>query len=175
MVTLEDVAMILGLSIRGHPITGCVDSTGWHERVAAFVGQEPPVRVSIIKGRGARVRMPWLREEFCECPSDVDEATVTIYARVWVWHMFATVLFPDNTGDAASWMYILALAHWHEAGSYNWGSAVVAYLYHQLCDAYRHRGKTSGLGGRVYLLHVSATHVTCIYFVGLDGDAASSG
>jgi hypothetical protein len=98
MVTLEDVAMILGLSIRGHPITGCVNSTGWHERVAVFVGQEPPVRVSGIKGRGARVRMPWLREEFCECPSDADEATVTIYARVWVWHMFATVLFPDNTG-----------------------------------------------------------------------------
>jgi hypothetical protein len=28
---------------------------------------------------------------------------VTMYARAWVWHMFATVLFPDNTGDATSW------------------------------------------------------------------------
>jgi hypothetical protein len=52
-----------------------------------------------------------------------------MYAKAWVWHMFATVLFPDNTGDAASWMYILVLAHWHKMSSYNWGSTVLAYLY----------------------------------------------
>jgi hypothetical protein len=53
----------------------------------------------------------WLCEEFHECPPDADEAIVTMYARAWVWHMFATVLFSDSTGDAASWMYILTLAH----------------------------------------------------------------
>jgi hypothetical protein len=37
-VTLEDVGMILGLPIRGHPVTGHVDSAGWHERVIDFVG-----------------------------------------------------------------------------------------------------------------------------------------
>jgi hypothetical protein len=36
MVTLEDVAMILGLSIRGCHVTGHVDSTSWHERVIGF-------------------------------------------------------------------------------------------------------------------------------------------
>jgi hypothetical protein len=46
--------------------------------------------------------MTWLRDEFCGCPPDADEATVTMYARSWVWHMFATVLFPDSTGDAVS-------------------------------------------------------------------------
>jgi hypothetical protein len=56
-------------------------------------------------------------------------------------------------------MYIPALAHWHEAGSYRWGSAVLAYLYHQLCDACRRQGMTSGLEGYVYLLHVSATTI----------------
>jgi hypothetical protein len=132
----------------------------------------------------------WLHEEFRECPLDADEATMTMYARAWVWHMFATMLFPDSMGYAASWMYIHALAHWHETDSYSWGSAVLAYLYRQLCDACRHREKTSGLRGCVYLLHVSATtiiyfcfiyigivmtHVTCVYFVGLDGYTASSG
>jgi hypothetical protein len=63
---------------------------------------------------------------------------VTLYAKAWVWHMFATVLFPDGTGDAASWMYIPVLVDWDEAGSYSWGSAVLAYLYHQLCEAYQH-------------------------------------
>jgi hypothetical protein len=111
MVTLKDVAMILGLRIRGRPITGCVDSAGWHERVTVFIDREPPARVPGIKGREAGVHMSWLCEEFCECPPDADETTVTMYARAWVWHMFATMLFSDSTGDAASRMYILTLAH----------------------------------------------------------------
>jgi hypothetical protein len=110
-VTLEDVAMILGLSIRGRPITGRVDSTGWRERVIIFIGREPPARVPGVKGQEARIYMSWLHEEFHECPPDADEATVTMYARAWVWHMFATILFLDSTRDAASWMYIPSLAH----------------------------------------------------------------
>jgi hypothetical protein len=51
-----------------------------------------------VKEREVSVRMMWLREEFCECPPDVDEAIVTLYARAWVWHMFATVLFSDSMG-----------------------------------------------------------------------------
>jgi hypothetical protein len=110
-VTLEDVAMILGLPIRGCPIIDRVDSAGWHKRVVVFVSQVPPVRVPSVKGQEAEVRVSWLREEFRECPPDADEATVTMYAKAWVWHMFATVLFPDGTRDAASWMYISVLAH----------------------------------------------------------------
>jgi hypothetical protein len=134
-VTLEGVAMILGLSIIRCPITGRVNSAGWRKRVIVFIGQEPPMRVPGMKGREAGVHVLWLHEEFHECPPDPDEATVT------------TVLFLDSTGDATSWMYIPALAHWHEACSYSWGSAVLPYLYRQLCDACRRRGKTSGLRG----------------------------
>jgi hypothetical protein len=79
-----------------------VDSTSWCERVTKFIDREPSARVPGVKGREAGVRVLWLREEFCECPPDDDEATVTMYTRAWVWHMFATVLFPDSTGDVAS-------------------------------------------------------------------------
>jgi hypothetical protein len=60
------------------------------------------VKVPGVKGLEAGVRMTWMREEFRECPQDADKATVTLYARAWVLHMFDTVLFPDSTGDAAS-------------------------------------------------------------------------
>jgi hypothetical protein len=80
-VTLEDVAMILGLPIRGRPVTGHVDSAQWRERVTDFIGQEPPVWVPGVKGREARVRVLWLREEFHECLPDADEATMTMYTR----------------------------------------------------------------------------------------------
>jgi hypothetical protein len=65
---------------------------------------------------------------------------VTIYARASVWHIFATMLFPDSTDDMVSWMYIPTLVDWDEVGSYSWGSMVLAYLYRQLCEAWRHRG-----------------------------------
>jgi hypothetical protein len=61
-VTLEGVAMILGLPIRGRPVTARVDSARWHERVVVFVGRESPVRVPGVKGREAGVRVLWLRD-----------------------------------------------------------------------------------------------------------------
>jgi hypothetical protein len=110
-MTLEDVAMILELPIRGRLITNRVESSTWRERVVGFLGREPPPNVSGMKGREAGVHVTWLCGEFCEFPPDVDEATLTLYARAWVWHMFATVLFSDGTGDAASWMYLLTLTN----------------------------------------------------------------
>jgi hypothetical protein len=79
-----------------------VDSATWRERVAGFLGREAPPKVPGVKGRDARVHVRWLREEFQECPQDADGATVTLYARAWVRHMFAIVLFPDSMGDVAS-------------------------------------------------------------------------
>jgi hypothetical protein len=49
-VTLEDLAMILGLPIRGHPVIGHVDSAMWHERIAVFLGRELPAKVPGMKG-----------------------------------------------------------------------------------------------------------------------------
>jgi hypothetical protein len=83
-VTLEDVGMILGLPIRGHPVTGHVDSARWCERVIDFIGREPPVRVPGIEGREVGVCLMWMCAEFRECPPDADDATVTVYARAWV-------------------------------------------------------------------------------------------
>jgi hypothetical protein len=40
----------------------------------------------------------WLCKEFNQCSPDTDEATVTLYARAWVWHMFATMLFSNSMG-----------------------------------------------------------------------------
>jgi hypothetical protein len=49
-VTLEAMAMIIGLPIRGQPVTGCVESSTWHERVAMFLRREPPPKVPGVKG-----------------------------------------------------------------------------------------------------------------------------
>ena len=40
-VTLEDAAVILGLPIRGQPVTGNCDPAGWQDRVTEFLGVVP--------------------------------------------------------------------------------------------------------------------------------------
>ncbi|KAF8668839.1 hypothetical protein HU200_052040 [Digitaria exilis] len=49
---------------------------------------------------------------------DADELTVTYYCRAWVLNMFGSVLFPDSTGDSASWMYIHCIQDWDDAGKF---------------------------------------------------------
>jgi hypothetical protein len=134
-ITLEDTAMILGVSIRGNPVIGDVQSTGWVGHVAQFLGRPLPDVEAGKKRRTSGVPLRWIREQFGECPPDADEATVDYYCRAWLLHMFGTVLFPDGTGDTASWMYIPCLWNWDNAGNLNWGSAVLAFLYRQLNEA----------------------------------------
>ena len=115
-VTLEDTQKILGLDVGGRAVTGQCDSDGWRARVEAFLGRELP-----IEGvdRTAGVRITWLRQSFGVCPADADEGTVQFYCRAWILHMFGCVLFPDATGDCASWMYIPCLTDWDTTGHYS--------------------------------------------------------
>uniref|UniRef100_K3YLZ9 Aminotransferase-like plant mobile domain-containing protein n=1 Tax=Setaria italica TaxID=4555 RepID=K3YLZ9_SETIT len=141
---------MLGLSIRGQPVTGPCVSDGWRARVAAFLGRE-------VEEQGTRtsgVLISWLREHFGHCPQDADAETVGHYCRAWILHLFACVLFPDATGDTASWMWMHCLTDWHQAGFYSWGSAVLCFLYRQLCEACRRTSGSPSVGGCVYLLQL---------------------
>jgi hypothetical protein len=42
IVTLQDVAMILGLPIDGTPVCGMVSPSGWRDSVGAAIGLRPP-------------------------------------------------------------------------------------------------------------------------------------
>ena len=91
----------------------------------AFLGRE-------LGEQGARtsgVPISWLRIEFAQCPEEADEETVGYYCQAWILHLFACVLFPDATGDNASWMWIHCLSDWDQAGQYSWGSALLCFLY----------------------------------------------
>ena len=153
-VTLEDVAMILGLPIRGLPVTGDAPPDGWRGRVEAFLGRPVPPPPQGQKAQSSGVPLRWLREQFAHCPDDADEALVTFHCRAWVLHLFGSFLFPDGTGDTASWMYIPCLSGWDDAGTYSWGSGVLAFLYRQLCEACRRVKRGSTQSGCLVLLQV---------------------
>lgn len=124
----------------------------------AFLGVAPPEYAgpedAQRRVRSSGILLRWLRGEFTACPPDADEQTVTFYCRGWVMNMFGSVLFPDATGDSASWMYLHCLQDWDDAGTYSWGSAVLAFLYRQLCEACRRVARTSSVGGCILLLQL---------------------
>ena len=141
---------MLGLRNHGNAVTGQCRSEGWRVRVEAFLGRE----VGEQGARTSRVLISWLRQEFAQCPEEADEETVVYYCRAWILHLFACVLFPDATGDNASWMWIHCLSNWDQAGQYSWGSAVLCFLYRQLCEGCRRSTANPSLGGCVYLLQL---------------------
>ena len=61
-VTLEDVAMILGVKIQGFPMTGDTESEGWQQRVEHFLGRPLAAVEAGKKRRSSGVSLRWLRQ-----------------------------------------------------------------------------------------------------------------
>jgi hypothetical protein len=77
------------------------------------------------------------------------------YARAWLWHMVASFLFSDGSGNTISWLVLLLLhLEWDVIGTYSWGSAALAWLYYALCDGCSRTGPNANLEGCAYLLQV---------------------
>jgi hypothetical protein len=101
------------------------------------------------------VNTVWLRQHFTVCPQGAAEAVVERHTRVWLWHFVAMFLLPDAAGNTVSWMVLPLLGQvWDNIRGYSWGSAVLAWLYRQLCDACSRSGQDANLGGCAYLLQI---------------------
>ena len=155
-ITLQDVAMILGLPLEGSAVTGMIQSDGWRDMVQAQVGIRPPEPPEGVKDRKTSgVSSAWLKENFNHCPQGAPQELVERHARVWVWHLFGGFLFPDGSGGTISWTVLPILGQqWENIALYSWGSATLAWLYRQLCDACRRVARDSNLGGCAYLLQI---------------------
>ena len=129
-VTLQDFAMITALPIDGEALTGRVDSIGWRQRVFGLTGRHPQVPPEGQKDTGTSgVLYTWLRA-FGACLADAGEQVVQQYARAYMWYVLTRVIFPDASGDTASWMFLDPLRDWN--AKYSWGSAGLAFLYRQV-------------------------------------------
>jgi len=151
-ILLKDVQNFLGLRIIGLPVVGKCNSDGWRERMEEFLGRPLPPEKAGEHSNG--VKLSWLRDQFGTCPENADDDTVNYHCRAWVLHLFGCVLFPDATGDIASWMFLPCLTSWQTAGGYSWASAVLGFLYRQLCEGSRRTSKNPTIGGCVYLLQL---------------------
>ncbi|XP_016747364.2 protein MAINTENANCE OF MERISTEMS-like [Gossypium hirsutum] len=112
-VTLEDVAMQLGLSIDGSPL----------------LGESPEDEESNFSG----LKFTWLKAKFGQLSATATEGELMCAARAYIMHIIGGVLMPDANNNKVHLMYLPLLVDLSSVSSYNWGSAVLAVLYRELC------------------------------------------
>ncbi|KAL8493196.1 hypothetical protein ACS0TY_024421 [Phlomoides rotata] len=67
--------------------------------------------------------------------------------------MLGSYMNSDSSRSHVPLLYLHAIENVADAGTYSWGSAVLAYLYRELCNA-ANSAKTT-IGGDVSLLQVT--------------------
>ena len=146
-ITLQDVAVLLGLRVHGPAVTSpaVVD---WPSVCQQYLGVAPPAR-SI---RGSSVSVKWLRETFEVLPADADDGVIQCHARAYILLLMQGVVFADSSGGKIQLIYLPLLANLERAGQYSWGSAALAFFYRQLCRAARK--EKADIVGPVILLQV---------------------
>ena len=129
-ITLQDVAIILGLRIHEHPITDTCD-IDWSLLCYELLGVTP--LTSEIKG--STISRWWLYHQFSHSPIDSDDATLEQYARAFILGLIGSALFINKKGTHVHMCYLPLLRDLIQTSMYSWGNAVLAHLYRELCWA----------------------------------------
>ncbi|XP_016673178.2 protein MAINTENANCE OF MERISTEMS-like [Gossypium hirsutum] len=124
-VTLEDVAVQLGLPIDGSPVTGVFSFTDPAAVCYQLLGESPEDAIA-------------------------SEGELMCAARAYIMHMIGAALMLDANGDIVHLSYLPLLVDFSTARSYSWGSAILAMLYRELCRATEPQVKD--IGGCLILL-----------------------
>ena len=130
-IMLQDVEVILGISIDGEAIVGTTDKT-WADECRSMLGINPIGTVL----KGERILIKRLLEKIDQrLPNDAAEEVVHQYAWCYILALLADTIFSDNSGDRVHTMWLQMLTDLRNPPKYSWGSACLAWLYRELCRA----------------------------------------
>ncbi|KAG8478547.1 hypothetical protein CXB51_028299 [Gossypium anomalum] len=130
-ITLEDVALQLGLLVDGDAVTGSVHSGDWGAVCYELLG------AILDNVNGCRIEMGWLRDTFLEPDDDSTELEKIRYARAYILQIIGGYLMPDLSRNLVHLRWLLKLIDFRAAGEFSWGSAMLATLYREMCGATR--------------------------------------
>ncbi|KAM3306110.1 serine/threonine-protein phosphatase 7 long form [Capsicum chacoense] len=137
-ITLQDVQVLFGLRVDGHPIN-LADVFGrdrsWRDMLEALTGYVRP-----ISGRGfvsLTNLTDFIKDELeMEPIGDVTPVTrVEKIARLYMLVILGGILFLNSSGINIRLHFLAFLDLIGSVGSYSWGNAVLAYLYRSLFRA----------------------------------------
>ena len=143
-ITLQDVAIILGLCIDGPAVTGtCMLDIA--ELCCELLGVTPPADAL----RGLTISVRWLCQQLSTPGSDADEVDLERSARGFILELMGSFLFPDKKGVHVHQCF-LPLQDLTHTSTYSWGGAILAHTYRELCHASLDR--RCGISGCITLM-----------------------
>ncbi|KAL0355269.1 UNVERIFIED_CONTAM: Serine/threonine-protein phosphatase 7 long form [Sesamum radiatum] len=154
-ITLQDVQIIWALPIDGEPVTGLdLDRTTieWQDYCLTYLGFRPAA--TAFKGSRLQTHAIISHIAQVEITYDTPHEIVVQYARAVALLLLGGVMCPDSSGNLIPLLYLTKLEDIVEARNYSWGSAVLAFLYRELCNA-TNKGKAA-IGGALQLLQIWA-------------------
>ncbi|CAH9101989.1 unnamed protein product [Cuscuta epithymum] len=150
-ITLQDVQVLLGLPIDGLPLTGPTahSKTEWVQMCDDYLDFRP-FEKDIISSNSIR---NLAIQRFLLSPWSTDIEVIQ-HTKTLIWQLLSGLLFPSTSGRVS--LYFLELLHDNVENltRWSWGSAVLAFLYHNLCEAAK--ADTSSIGGCLILLQLWA-------------------
>ncbi|GMI75457.1 MAIN-LIKE 3 [Hibiscus trionum] len=87
------------------------------------------------KLQGGCVTLKWLRTQFSNLPAGANEDVKKAYARAYILQIIGGILVADKTRNKVHMLWLRHLRDFEVAGKLSWGSAVLAFLYRELCRA----------------------------------------
>ena len=139
-ITLQNVAIILGLRIDGPAVTGtCVLDVA--ELCKELLGVTPPT--DALRGYATSIRL--LCDQLSTPTPDADEVALERSARGFILALTGSFLFADKKGVHVHLFFLPLLRDLTHTTTYNWGGAVLAHTYSELCrnNLDRRRGISS--------------------------------
>ncbi|KAL0370903.1 UNVERIFIED_CONTAM: Serine/threonine-protein phosphatase 7 long form [Sesamum angustifolium] len=150
-ITLQHVQVIRGLPIDGEPVSGTDlerTTVQWQEYCMRYIGFAP--EDGALKGSRLQVKAIISHISRVHITPDTPNLIVVQYARVVALLLLDGTMCPDSSGNLASLLYLAKLDDIVAARNYSWGSAVLAFLYRESCNASK-KGKAA-IGGALQLI-----------------------
>ena len=153
-VTLEDVALRLGLPINGLVVTGTTDLNVQllQDMCEAWLGARPEEKDFI----GSAIRLSWLESLNLTLAANANQETIECFTRVYMLCLLGCKVMPDKTLSSIHGKYLPLLLQLDQVGQYSRGSTCLTMLYQGLCRASR-KG-TKEVSGCLILLQSWAWH-----------------
>ena len=146
-ITLRDVAIILGLRIKGPAVARtCVLDVV--ELCGELLGVTPPADAL----RGSAISNRWLCDQLSTPAPDADEVALEQSARGFILALMGSFLFADKKEVHVHLCFLPLLRDLTPIATYSWGGAVLAHTYRELCRASLDR--RHGISGCITLIQV---------------------
>ena len=110
-ITLEDVAIQLGLRCDRHPVCGHT-AFPWLDVCQYLLGVAPPPQLL----DGQRLSVTWLAETFNHFPPDANDEVIRWFTRAYIMRLIGGYLMPDRSGHRVPLMYLSLLEDFELAG-----------------------------------------------------------